>query len=365
MANTVSISALRPEVWQKALYKDVMDGLFFNQNKLMGKDENNIIQVKDELKKGQGDTVTFGLTTKLSGDGVTGDSELESNEEKITAYSESVLIDQIRNAVALTGRLDEQKNAYDMRSDAKAKLATWGQELIERQIFMKLAGVTTTTLTDVNGDIYSGNATWSNTATGATSAEEAAGTGVRYICADSDGLDSLAATDVMSTTLISRAKILAKLASPKIRPLRVDGKDHYVMFLHPWQVYDLKKETVFQNAQRDAQTRGASNPLFTGAIGVWDGVILYEHEYVPTCDAAATFTVSGTGAGAQAFRSVLCGKQAIATAFSESSFRMVEKSFDYGNQVRYATGIIGGIQKPVFNSKDYGVVMIDTGATAL
>lgn len=367
MANTVSIAAMRPEIWQKALYKDVIDGMYFTQNGLMGKDDNNIVQLKDELKKSAGDSITYALTAKLSSNGVTGDAEMEGNEEAINAFSQTIAIDQVRNAVRLTGKLDEQKNAYDMRMDAKAKLAIWAQEYLERQIFMKLGGLNTTTLTDVNGDVYSGRAVWSNEPVAPPAADSASGSGERYLSANSSGLDANTVTDVMSTALITRARIKAKLAGPSIRPLRVDGKDYYVMFIHPHQAFDLKVETVFQNAQRDAQIRGNSNPLFTGALGIWDGVILFDHEYVPTAQASTKFNSNGTTPGAvRNFRSILCGRQAVGVALAESSFNMVEETFDYKNKVGYSTGIIGGVQKATFNTdEDYGVVTVDTSATVI
>jgi hypothetical protein len=43
---------------------------------------------------------------------------------------------------------------------------------------------------------------------------------------------------------------------------------------------------------------------------------------------------------------------------------MAEETFDYGNKKGVATGIIGGVQKMTFNGKNYGVVTVDTGATA-
>ena len=92
--NTVSIDALRPKIWQKELYRDVMDNMYFTKNGMMGTETNNIIQLKDQLKKTKGDTITLPLTAKMSGDGVSGDNELEGNEEKINAYSESILIDE-------------------------------------------------------------------------------------------------------------------------------------------------------------------------------------------------------------------------------------------------------------------------------
>ena len=369
MANSVSIDALRPELWQKELYKDVMDNLFFA--KFMGEGENNIIQTKSQLKKSRGDTVTLPLTTKLSGFGVTGDSELEGNEEAISAYSDSISIDQERNAVLLTGRLDEQKNAYDMRNDAKNKLSIWAQEFIEQQIFLKLGSVTNTTLTDVVGTVVGTRAAWSNTPNYVPDADTAAGYGDRYLCADyASGADSLASTDILTPNLIDRVKYKAQIASPKIRPIKVDGKNYYVLFIHPAQAYDLKNDATYAQAQREAQVRGSSNPIFTGALGVWNGVVVHEHEYVPFLDisvAGNSFRGAATGTNftADCCRALLCGQQAGAFVQTQDSFRMSEKSFDYGNKMGFDVGIIGGIQKIQFNSLDYGVVALDTAITSL
>lgn len=373
MANSISIDALRPEIWQKELTKNVMDNLYFK--KFMGEGENNIVQVKNDLKKSPGDTITIPLTAKLSGNGITGDSELEGQEEAINAYSDAVAIDQIRNAVRLTGKLDEQKNVYNMRQDGKNKLSMWLQEFIERQIFLKLAGVNNTTITDVSGTVVSAQALWSNTPAQVPTADTAAGFGTRYLCADfTNGADSLATTDLLTPELISRARIKAgqKIASggPRVNPIKIDGVNHYVMFIHPWQAFDLKNNATYAQAQREAQSRGSDNPIFTGALGVWDGVIVHEHEYVPFLDISVAgnnyfAAASGTDISADCFRAILCGQQAAVMAQTGESMKMVEETFDYQNKVGYATGLIGGIQKLTFNSIDYGVVSVDTAATAL
>jgi N4-gp56 family major capsid protein len=366
VANTISNATNRANIWLKELHQDVIDSLYFKQRNMMGTDANNIVQIKDELKKQQGDRVTFGLTMKLAG-GVTGDSELEGAEAAITSYGQACIIDQIRNAVRLTGRLDEQKVAYNMREDAKDQLAKWKQEFIERQIFMKLGGVTNTALTDVNSVVYSQFATWSNSPNVVPTADEDAGTGARYLCTDSVGLDSLQTTDILTTAFITRARVKAKLASPAIQPIRVDGQDFYVMFIHPWQAADLKTaaSSVWAQAQREAQVRGDKNPIFTGSLGIWDGVILHEHEYVPTAVATAKFDSAGQAAGARAFRSILTGRQAVVMAECEDPNGWVEETFDYQNKVGFSTGLIGGIQKTAFNSVDYGTIIVDSGATNL
>ena len=76
MSNTLSTSTLRAQVWLKELMKDQKDSLYFEQREMMGTDANNIIQIKEDLKKQQGDRVTFGLTLKIGG-GIIGDAELE------------------------------------------------------------------------------------------------------------------------------------------------------------------------------------------------------------------------------------------------------------------------------------------------
>lgn len=380
MSNTVSTDALRPEIWGKELYLDAAKNMFFYGKNdgmggpdgygLMGTGPNNVIQIVDALKKDNGDTVTVPLTAKLSGAGVTGDSELEGNEEIISPYSESIAISLKRNAVRLTGKLDEKKNAFDMRMDAKNKLKIWLSEWQEQQIFLKLGGVANTSLTDTNGVVVGTDATWSNTPDGVADATTNAGYGARYLCADStSGATSLASTDLITPQLISQLKAKARAASPKIRPIKVGGENYYVMFVHPNQAYDLKYNATFAQAMREAEVRGKENPIFTGALGVWDKVILWEHEMCPFLDisvAGNNFTASGSGtdyAAVDAYRAILCGAQAIAVVNCDYDAKWVEEKFDYQNQVGFATGFLGGIQKIQFNSKDYGVAYLDTASS--
>jgi N4-gp56 family major capsid protein len=145
------------------------------------------------------------------------------------------------------------------------------------------------------------------------------------------------------------------------------------MFVHPWQVADLRTaaSSVWVASQQTAGERGSTNPLFSGALGVWDGVILHEHPFVPTATAAQAFSVGGTAANAQAFRSILVGQSAACLANASpdgsgvASTFMREESFDYQNKAGFAVGFIGGIALPTFNNLPYGAVLVDTGATLL
>lgn len=373
MAKTISDSGLRAQVWAKNLFVDAIDSLYFVVNGMMGKGDNNVVEIQDDLTKQKGDRVHFKLTGKLSGQGRTGDSELEGYEERMVFYSESVLIDQIRNAVRLEGTLDEQKNAYEMRTDAKNELSKWIKEFIERQIFLKLGGVTNTALTDVNGVVVGTNALWGNTPDYIPNADEAAGSGDRYLCACATGTDDMAATDKLTPDLIDRAKAKAETANPKIQPIMVNGRPYYILFVHPWQFYDLRRNPEWAQAMREAERRGPENPIFSGAEGVWNGVIVHKHEYVPFLDVSAmgggsaSFRgASGSDSAVDAFRALFCGRQAAGYAKARNlKNEWVEKKFDYDNQWGVATSLLGGIQKIVFNSKEYGGIAIDTAATAL
>jgi N4-gp56 family major capsid protein len=366
MANTQTIDALRQELWSKELMDDVMLDVK-GALQFVGEGANNVVQVSRELAKRKGDTETFGLVTRLSGDGVTGDDELEGNEEAMSSYAEQVAIDQIRHAVRLKGKLDNQKVLYNQIEKARENLRIWLKEFKCNQIMMKLAGVTNTTLTNVNGRVVGTRALWSNTPDYIPDADEAAGVGNRYLCIEVTGTDGLADADIMTLDFVTKLKTKAKLTEPKIQPLEIDGQPYYVHYLHPLQVRDLKLSSDWKTANQNARERSARNPVFTGVLGEWDGVLLVESEFVPWLDisvAGNSFrgAATGTDCTADAARSLFCGRQAALMAEASNPEALTVERFDYGNKDGVAISFIGGIQKAMFNSKEFGVIAGDTGA---
>jgi len=332
MARTLSATNLRPELWRKQLFADVRDNLYMTR--FMGSSEQSMIQELEDLKAEAGSNISFGLGMKLSGSGVTGDSELEGNEESMTDYDEDLAIDQLRHAVRLTGSMDEKKNAYNMRTSAKNRLADWWAERLDQEIIDKLCGKT--------------SSTFSNTPTAAAATR----------CIYAGGQASIGAVTSamkMDTKILDAAKQLAAVdCSPKIKPLRIDGKPHYVAILHPYDMTNLKQDPVYNQAQREANIRGNDNPIFSGAEGVWNGIIIHEHEYVYR---------TNDGSSAYIARNILCGQQAGVFGWGQP-VKWVEKSFDYGNSWGFSVGAIFGVIKPIFNTVDYGVVTMHAGSAA-
>jgi len=337
MAKTVSISALRAKLWYKELFADVPTMLFMNR--FMGEGANSPIQVVRDLTKQKGEYIEFGLSTKLSGDGVTGDDELEGNEEEILTYQDELHIDQLRHAVRLTGQMDEQKVAYKMRKDAKEKLKIWWAERIDREILWKLSGYT--------------SKTFANTPT-APSAN-------RSIWAGNAGADnSITAGMTMDTKVLDAAKELALTCSPKVRPIKMEGSQEtgeakYVVIMHPYQFSALRKDPVYQQVQREANVRGSKNPIMSGAVAEYNGLVIYQHEL------AYYFTNTGSVTCA---RALLLGQQAGIMGIGRDE-KWVEQNKDYENKWGISAGRIFGVIKPVFNSEDYGMITMATAAAAV
>lgn len=370
MANSVSIDALRQELWSKELLDDVMRDVK-NVMRFMGEDSNNVVQVSRELKKMKGDVQTFGLLARLSGAGVTGDDELEGNEESANTYSEQVAIDQIRNAIRTKGRLDSQKITYDDVKEYKELSRIWMKEFLARQVFLKAAGVTNTTLVDTEGVVVGTRATWSNTPDFIADADTASATGAasRYLNAAGHSMATADSADILTLDLITKAATKAKLANPKIQPLSFDGDDFYVMYLHPLQARDLRTSDDWKTAQQNAQARSDKNPVFRGALGYWSNVLLLENEFVPYLDISVAGhswrgAASGTDYGVDSAAALLCGRQAVLMAEASNPDALVVETFDYKNKDGVACSFIGGLQKTMFNSKEFGVILVDSAAVA-
>lgn len=365
--NTSVASGLRRQLWASELLDDVMADVK-SALKFVGDDANNVMQVSRELAKSRGEKESFGLVTKLTGDGVTGDDELEGNEESMNSYAETVDIDQIRNAVRLKGKLDNQKSMYDQIKPAKENLRKWMKEFHIRQFFLKAGGVTNTTLVDVNGVVVGGRAAWSNTPDYIPDADENAGSGNRYLCKKSTGTTNMTSADTMTLDFVTDVSTKAKLASPKIQPLTIDGEDIYVMFLHPLQAAQIRKSSDWKTANENAKERSDKNPVFQGALGFWSNVLLLENEYVPWLDVSVAGNsfrgaASGTDCAVDCARALLCGRQAILMAEASNPEALVVEQFDYKNKDGVAASFIGGLQKAMFNSKEFGVIAADTYAT--
>ena len=327
MANTTITVApnLVQEAWAKATWSAGIHKSFFD--KFTGTDAGSIIQVKEELKKDKGDSINIPLLMPLTGAGITGDNMLEGNEEALIYRDFSVSIDQLRNAVRLQGKMDEQKTQINMRQDAKTALSDWLATKVDKMIFTAL-----TTNPTANRVVYGGAAT----------SEAAIATG-----------------DKFTVDLIGKAKRMAmEDENTMVKPVRIDGVDTYVMVIDQWQARDLMADTKWIEAQEHANIRGEKNPIFTGALGMYNGVVVHQCNRIPRTETGASSCKVG--------HALFLGAQAAVMAVGAEP-EWNEDTFDYKNQVGFEFGRIFGIAKSQFkydgtNLTDFGCINVLTSS---
>lgn len=341
---------LAVKLWSKKLFVDALKDTSYQQ--FIGKSASSLIQVKDETSKGAGDKVTFGLRMQLSGDGVLEDGTLEGNEESLTTYSDSVTINQLRHAVRSSGKMSEKRVTFPVRDEAKQGLQDWWTNRLDTSFFNQLCGYTTQTDTRYTGNV----ATLAPT----TNRIKRAG----GVAND----NSLTSTNIFNLNLIDACVEMAQTVSPTVRPIRVNGKEKYVMFLHPYQVYDMRTNTsegqwldITKAALQGGKTEG--NAIYTNALGEYNGVILFANSRVTQGVNASNGTAVTT-----ARRAVFCGAQAGVIAYGQDgtgdNMSWVEELFDYENQLGVSAGMIFGMKKTQFNSEDFGTIVVPTYAAA-
>lgn len=353
------------KLWSKTVYMEAIAATYMN--KFMGESEDSVVCKKDALNKSDGDRVRMHLAEVLSGDGVSGSDALEGNEEAGQNYTDDLIIDELRHATRVSGQgtIETQRVPFDLRSIAKDRLKNWWAERLDVSFMNTIAG--NTAQSDVK---YSG-----------LNATIAPSTG-RHLWADvsetnkintssTDQAVGAASTDIITLEAVRavRQRAIQKDSSGnyRIRPINIGGGRYYVMFLHPNQVTTLKNDVSSAGSWYDVQQAAlqggdiTENPIFTGALGMIDGVILHESENIPKG------VHSSTGLAVDnSRRAVFCGAQAANIAFGQghsgATMSWAEKLFDYGKTLGIGTACVWGMKKTQYNSKDYGTFVLTSYA---
>lgn len=317
--NQVNIPAnLVPKVWAKKVWHEGVKDSYFD--KFTAMDGSNVVHQNKDLTNVKGDSVVFGLMMNLTGSGVEGNRQkLSGAEDTLNIYDFTVQTQLVRNAVSRY-EADDQKTQYDMLKEIKGALKQWLSDWLDNRLINKLS------YNPSNGEVLYASA---------------AGT-----------QSSITANDKLTTTIISRAKRKAMMHAPKVQPIKVDGMDKYIMLVHPWAARDLKDDPKWLAAQQNANVRGSKNPIFTGSLGEYDGVILYEYERVLSSNIGAS--------GANVCQNLLLGKQAACFAVARPA-KHIEQMDDYGNIAGNGIAFYGAVEKTKFNGLDYGVINVMTG----
>lgn len=350
MANSSAATGLTPQQWDAKFYTE-----YFQENRFageMGTSQNAIIQVKEDLTKKKGDSITFALVNKLKSDGVTGNETLEGNEEDMISRSHKLEVTQRRNGV-LVPWMEEQFSAIPLRDAAREVLFDWSQENTRDRIIAELGSI---------NRVDYGTATAAQRNTWVVDNVDRVLFGAlvgNYSATHATAISNIDNTDDQLTTgAASLMKRIALSATPRVRPLRStsSGRRFYVMYVPTLVFRDLKTDSVITQAQRDVTLRMQNEKLFKGGDVEWDGIIFKEIDDIEV--------LSGVGAASIDVAPVyLCGAQAIGYGIA-AKWQTKTQSTDYEDKMGVAVRELGNFDKLLFGSgsgdtddlKDHGIV---------
>ena len=331
--------------WAKDLYIRVLAEVEYND--LVGKGTNAIVQIKSDLGKGKGDTITFGIRKPLEGEGIVGDATLEGNEEKLRFKDFNMTIQELNHAVDTGGKMEAQRVPYDLVKEGRDGLQEWWGEKLSDLAINTLAGNSDFKIAGVDfaqacqePDVYH--------YLGVGQADD---TAVATVDAAID------ASCVLDMGFLDRMKQKAEnptgTACYKVRPLRIKGKKYFRVLLHNYVFDELRRN---YNAGEWGDMKRSAQLLQMPDVEIdYNGLLIGKTDRLPKVNA-----LTGTTAGA--YRCVLMGAQAACWAWggagdskgSIMSFKFYKQDADRFLMIR--GGGIFGMKKTRFESVDYGII---------
>lgn len=327
------VAGMIPTIWAADLYAQAEKMTFWHRFEGPQGSSMPVIR-RDDLEKGAGDTVKVDIVLALTGAGLTGSTAgglLDGNEEKLKFRQTSYTVDAIRHGVRWE-KLGKILITHEMRGTALNQLRKWLSGKLDDAIFKEFTGTGVTTIPDT-----------------AKIARGTSGVGSVNDIASGEGL-----TFDFITDLRSRARV-----DNRIEPLRMEnGEEVYGLVAHPFALAALKKTTEWKQAQRDARERAATNPIFTGAVGMVDSVVLYESDRIPRAANAGSV---------QTAQNIFFGAQALMRGYAYYP-DWTEQYFSYGEEQGIGTFTVVGQKLVTFDlnaTETAGTPADDTAVGAL
>jgi N4-gp56 family major capsid protein len=162
----------------------------------------------------------------------------------------------------------------------------------------------------------------------------------------------MTAGDIMNTQLLDELQARAKTAGKyPMKPVRLqDGREYYILMLHPTAAKQLRADERWEKrvlASYQGNRSLENDPIATGAMGIWEKIIVKEADYIPSI---------GNGT-VNIARNLLLGADAAVMAWAQT-MKYTEKTFDYDTEMGVMADEIRGIKKLDFNGVDLNIAQV-------
>ena len=206
----------------------------------------------------EGNIIGISLRDDLVESGATGNVTLNASSEEIKTIKQFILIDSYQHSVPSTGNIVTRRKADDFKAQAKAGLIDWETKKFDRVFFSAMSA-------DCTNIVVCGHH-------------------------EDDTTAALEKSDVLTTSDVEEARRRAELGVdakgnevPPLIPVRSSKNEnigfyedvsHFVMLVGTNSARNIKNDPNWKQARLDAAERSKTNPIFSGALGFHDGVLL-------------------------------------------------------------------------------------------
>jgi N4-gp56 family major capsid protein len=316
---------------------------------LLGTGTDSIIQVRNELGKGEGDEIKMDIRLPLSGTGIVGNKTVEGNEEKMSFRQFKFTIEELNHAVDTGGRMEEQRIPYNLMVEGKAGLQEWWVERLSEYAVNTLAGN--------SAFIFCGKDMSSSTDAFAQVIAEPGSNQHLFINGHS-AESTMTAADTIDLGFLDAMKQRAEIPASgcyKLRPLMMGGKRYFRVLMHNYMFDSLRRNT---NVGEWGDLQRAAGKLKMPEVEIeYNGMLISKSERMPRTTAGSTSTEG-------VYRAVLLGAQAACWAWGgageskSTTMSFVPYTKDAERFVMIRGGGIFGCKAVSFTtSGDYGRIV--------
>ena len=233
-----------PEKWVVDLRADAERATFWGPNFEGAEGSGKPIIRRDDFVTEPGDVIHIQVISPLTRSGKTGNTTLAGTEELINLGQFNLTADWLRHAIGFNRRAT-RRAVFNSAKVAEKLLAKWLAKSIDDDMFEQLI------VTEAPTALFGGD--------------------VATVLA-------LSGSNVFTPDEIDRCKLeLMSVGALPFDVLMDNGQERpmYGIVVSEVSEYQLKSNSTWNQAVREAEIRGQKNRLWTGALGMWNGVIIY------------------------------------------------------------------------------------------